>query len=54
MKNVTLTQIRKSVEAAGGTYKKCKFYLNGNDAYEVNGKTYTKTQMIEAYRMGDL
>ena len=54
MKNVTLTQIRKSVEAAGGTYRKCKFYLNGNAAYEVNGKIYTKHEMIEAFRMGDL
>lgn len=54
MKTVTLTQIRRSVEAAGGTYKKCKFYLNGNDAYEVNGKVYTKQQMIDAYLRGDL
>lgn len=54
MKNATLTQIRKSVEAAGGTYKKFKFYLTGNDAYRVNGKVYTKQQMIEAFRIGDL
>lgn len=54
MENVTLTQIRKSVEEAGGTYKKCKFQLNGNDAYKVNGKVYTKQQMIEAYHAGDL
>lgn len=54
MKKVTLTQIRKYIQAAGGTYKKCKFYLNGNDAYEVNGKVYTKQQMIDAYRMGEL
>ncbi len=54
MKNVTLTQIRKSVEAAGGTYKKCRFTLNDNPAYEVNGKLYTKQQLIDAYRAGDL
>ncbi len=54
MKKPTLTQIRKSVEAAGGTYKKCKFYLNGNDAYEVNGITMTKGEMIERFMMGDL
>ncbi len=54
MKNVTLTQIRKSVEVAGGTYKKCGFTLNGNDAYEVNGNIYTKQQMIDAYHAGDL
>ena len=54
MKNVTLTQIRKSVEAAGGTYKKCAFTLNGNDAYRVNGKVYTKQQLVDAYHAGDL
>lgn len=54
MNNVTLTQIKKEVIANGGTYKKCKFYLNGNDAYEVNGKLYTKQQMIEAYKYGAL
>jgi len=54
MKNVTLTQIRKSVEAASGTYKKCSFTLNGNDAYEVNGKVYTKQQLVDAYHAGDL
>lgn len=54
MKNVTLTQIRKSVEAAGGTYKKCAFTLNGNAVYRVNAKTYTKQQMIDAFHAGDL
>lgn len=54
MKNVTLTQIRESVEAAGGTYKKCGFTLNGNDAYEVNGNVYTKQQLVDAYHAGDL
>ena len=54
MKNATLTQIRKSVEAAGGTYKKLAITLNGNDAYEVNGNVYTMQQMIDAYHAGDL
>lgn len=54
MKNVTLTEIKKAVLASGGAYKKCKFTLNGNDAYEVNGNTYTKLQMIEAYQLGQL
>lgn len=54
MKNVTLTEIRKSVEAAGGTYTKREFKLNGNDAYRVNGNVYTKQQMIDAYIAGDL
>lgn len=54
MKNVTLTQIRKSVEEAGGTYKKLAITLNGNDAYEVNGNIYTKQQMVDAYHADDL
>lgn len=54
MKNVTLTEIKKSVIAAGGTYKKLKFSLNGNDAYEVNGSVYTKPQLLEAYKLGEL
>lgn len=48
----TLTQIKKDVIANGGEYKKLKMRLNGNDAYEVNGATYTKPQLIEAYKMG--
>lgn len=54
MTKVTLTEIKKAVESKGGNYKKCGFKLNGNDAYEVNGKTYTKPQLIEAYKLGDI
>ena len=54
MKSVTLTQIRKEVQAAGGEYKKENFKLNGNDAYTVNGVTMTKAQMIESYKLGQL
>lgn len=54
MKKVTLTEIRKSVEANGGEYKKLKMRLNGNDAYEVNGRKMTKPQMVEMYRLGVL
>lgn len=50
----TLTEIKKSVRASNGTYIKCCFKLNGNDAYEVNGVTYTKSQLIEAYKLGTL
>ncbi len=50
----TLTQIKKEVLADGGEYKKLKMRLSGNDAYEVNGKTYTKSQMIESHKMGEL
>jgi len=53
-KKPTLTEIRKDVQAAGGTYEKCRFYLNGHDAYKVNGKIYTKNEMIEAHMRGDL
>ena len=51
---VTLTEIKKSVLASGGTYNKMKFTLNGSDAYEVNSKTYTKSQLIESYKHGAL
>ena len=54
MKNVTLTEIRKSVEATGGEYRKLKMYLNGQDAYEVNSVTMTKADMIERYKLGAL
>jgi len=54
MKTPTLTQIRHHVEASGGTYKKLKMYLNGNDAYEVNGVTMTKADMIERFNGGAL
>ena len=54
MKTPTLTQIRKSVEASGGEYRKLKMYFNGQDAYEVNGVTMTKADMIERYKLGVL
>ena len=54
MKKPTLTEIRKDVESKGGTYEKCKFYLNGNDAYRVNGELMTKDAMLERYMMGEL
>ena len=50
----TLTEIKKAVIAAGGTYKKEKFYLNCNHAYTVNGETMTFTQLIERFRLGEL
>ena len=54
MKSVTLTQIKKEVVANGGEYKNEKVYLNGQEAYTVNGKTMTKPAMIEAYKRGEL
>ena len=54
IKNPTLTQIRQAVESAGGTYRKLKIYLHGNDAYEINGVTMTKVEMMERYKMGEL
>lgn len=54
MKTPTLTQIRQAVESSGGTYSKLKMYLNGNDAYQVNGVTMTKADMIERFMRGEL
>lgn len=54
IKKPTLTEIKRAVEAKGGSYKKEKFLLNGNDAYTVNGHTYTKPQMVERFMMGEL
>lgn len=54
MKKPTLTEIRKYVESNGGTYEKCKFYINGQGAYRVNGELMTKGGMVERYMMGDL
>ena len=54
MKTPTLTQIRQAVESNDGTYRKLKMRLNGNDAYEVNGVTMTKADMIERYKRGVL
>jgi hypothetical protein len=52
MKNPTLTEIRKAVEASGGEYKKLLGRLNGQDAYRINGSTLTRKQMILAYKLG--
>lgn len=54
MTKLTLTLIRKTVIANGGTYKKAKCYLNGQDAYYVNNVLMTKGQMVERFMMGDL
>ena len=54
MKNVTLTEIRQAVESNDGTYNKLRMYLNGQDAYEVNGTTMTKADMIERFKRGAL
>jgi len=54
MKNPTLTQIRQHVEATGGTYSRQNITLNGNPAYQVNGVTMTKAEMIERYKLGEL
>jgi hypothetical protein len=54
MKNVTLTEIRQAVESNDGTYNKLRMYLNGQDAYEVNGTTMTKADMIERFKRGEL
>ena len=50
----TLPEIRNIVMRNGGTYKKLKMYLNGKNAYEVNGVTMTKADMIERFQRGEL
>ena len=54
MKKTGLREIKKDVLSKGGEFYKERLYLNGNDAYRVNGKLYTKPQLIEAYKMGAL
>ena len=54
MKTPTLTQIRRHVEVTGGTYSRQNITLNGNSAYQVNGVTMTKADMIERYKRGVL
>jgi hypothetical protein len=54
MKSPTLTEIRKAVEAKGGTYKKLKATLNGQALYEVNGRLLSTEGMIASYKLGVL
>ena len=53
-RKLTLTDIRKHVEATGGTYSRQNITLNGNPAYHVNGVTMTKAEMIERFQRGML
>ena len=50
----TLTEIKKSVLAKGGEYKKAAMRLNGYDAYTVNGETMTRAVMVERFKRGEL
>lgn len=52
VKSVKLSDIRKHVTSNGGEYEKLRIRLNGMDAYEVNGVTYSKNQLKEAFAMG--
>ncbi len=54
MNNLGLREIKKDVISKGGDYKKESFRLNGQDSYRVNGKLYTKSNLIEAFKMGAL
>ncbi len=54
MNNPGLREIKKDVISKGGDYKKESFRLNGQDSYRVNGKLYTKSNLIEAFKMGCL
>ncbi len=51
-KQPTITEIKKHVIGNGGQFYKTTYYLNGNDAYCVNGRDYTKPRLIEAYQLG--
>jgi hypothetical protein len=52
MNKPTIAQIKKSVKANGGEIYKVPSKINGNDAYRVNGRLYTKPQLIEAAMIG--
>jgi len=54
MKNPTLTKIRQHVESTGGRYSRQNITLAGNPAYQVNGVTMTKAEMIERFQRGML
>ena len=46
---ITLREVKKSVLANGGTYSKFNGYLNGQQAWKVNGVLYTRESLIEAF-----
>jgi len=52
MKNPTLTEIRKAVEASGGEYKKIFNFLSGDNMYVIDGTFYTRNEMIASYKLG--
>ena len=54
MNTATLTEIRKSVEAAGGTYKKAKCNINGANAYYINDELMSESSMRHLYNVGVL
>jgi len=54
MKNPTLTEIRKAVEASGGNYSALAVRLNGYPAYMINGRILSRSSMIESYKRGEL
>lgn len=51
---LSLREVKRHVEANGGTYKKAHCYVNGQEAWEVNGKLYTRDMLAEAFFMGDI
>jgi hypothetical protein len=50
----TITEMKKSVIADGGTFEKQSHYLNGKNCWRVNGKLLTKSGMQEEYQSGKL
>lgn len=50
----SVSKIKKFVLTHGGDFKKEFFYLNGENAYTVNGLTMTGPQMLYRYNRGEL
>lgn len=48
-----IKEIQKYCKSKGLSFQKCDM-KNGFEAYKVNGMTYTKRQLIDAYRAGIL
>lgn len=54
VENVTIEDIKKGVLKGGGVFYKELFKASARDVYFVNGRLYSRPELIEAYRRGDL
>ncbi len=48
----TITEIKQSIAARGGSCRKCPFTLNSNLAYEVDGQVMTWAELSARFVMG--